>query len=538
MYDAVTGESPGTRGLHPSQIFLAFFVVIWAAAYKDGWDVEQQYCAVKWGTTNFEAEEPDRAQFVADPERPRRLSPITNQNETFYPEDKRARIQLVNYLGVAILTVVLVVVILGVIELEAILDGSGSFGVYASQLSPYLLAAVIKLMSAVYNPVAYAMNESENYKTQTAYNANLILKVFAFELANNFGALAITAYVKGSVWGCRSGHDNCLGDLKALLIAIFVVRYALAISTIASGGCCGRTSSAILQCGKRCCACLRGESSDVREDNRNPMRDEEAPGGLDAAQLAELEHPRFAQEADLEPHGGLFDDYAEIVLQMGLVCMFSLGWYLVPTLAALEILLQMRVDAYTLVCDSRRPTPLPAETVGKWSALMDFMGLLAVLTNAGIIVYTTKGFEAFTNNQRLLAFFGFEQALLACKAVTNLVAGGAPEDLADVMKRQRYVVNRHRNVVFEDEFDDDGDDLRRGHVDRSEAQAAGHGGAASTAGPSPVAEARLAYLSEKLKACDADVTIARSQRVGGVGICVSVFSRGRRGVAATPSARG
>ena len=67
--------------------------------------------------------------------------------------------------------------------------------------------------------------------------------------------------------------------------------------------------------------------------------------------LKALEHPAFVDEAELEEYEGLFDDYAEIVLQMGLVCMWSLGFYYMPLLAALEILLQMRVDACGLVCE-------------------------------------------------------------------------------------------------------------------------------------------------------------------------------------------
>ena len=44
---------------------------------------------------------------------PRRVSPITNQNETFFPAEKRARLQLVGYLIVAALTAGLLLVIGG-----------------------------------------------------------------------------------------------------------------------------------------------------------------------------------------------------------------------------------------------------------------------------------------------------------------------------------------------------------------------------------------------------------------------------------------
>ena len=46
---------------------------------------------VRWGTLRFEAEEADRPQFEGDPAEPRRVSPITNQSETYYPESTRTR---------------------------------------------------------------------------------------------------------------------------------------------------------------------------------------------------------------------------------------------------------------------------------------------------------------------------------------------------------------------------------------------------------------------------------------------------------------
>ena len=60
IYEFVTGQSADDEGWwKPVQVSLAFFLVAWSALYKDGWDVEQQWCATKWGMLEFEEEEAD-----------------------------------------------------------------------------------------------------------------------------------------------------------------------------------------------------------------------------------------------------------------------------------------------------------------------------------------------------------------------------------------------------------------------------------------------------------------------------------------------
>jgi hypothetical protein len=70
----------------------------------------------------------------------------------------------------------------------------------------------------------------------------------------------------------------------------------------------------------------------------------------------------------------------------------------------------MPVDArYKLTMLTRRPDPMPAESVGSWGALMEAMGILAVFANAGIIVFTTQSFADFGAVYKFVVFFILEQ---------------------------------------------------------------------------------------------------------------------------------
>ena len=96
----------------------------------------------------FEEEEADRPQFVGDADEPRRLSPITNQNETYYPAEKRARTQFFNSIIVALLALLILVIFALIFELEyKLLD------VLPASLAGYVLPLLIAILIQWFSPV-------------------------------------------------------------------------------------------------------------------------------------------------------------------------------------------------------------------------------------------------------------------------------------------------------------------------------------------------------------------------------------------------
>lgn len=525
LYDMFAGVSDEAEGIHPEQFLMAVFLVSWSAYYKEKWDVESQFCAVKWGTVNFEEEEVDRPQFVGDPDQPRRLSPVTNQMETYYPPIKRTRTQRKNWVTIFFFIVVLNTIIVVIFELEYLVTIQRGFVSNLSSLVGVVQAVLIQVMSMLYGAEALRMNKEENYRTHTEYENQLVLKKFLFEIFNNYSALAITAYFKGVYFQCSAGvsKQNCLGDLKSLLESIFATRFALALAS-AFNEQIQRAKDFILP----------PKQPDVDDDDDDGVRNSsgmESPSGGARKKAREEtsddlpgEAERFESELELEEYEGTFDDYSEIVLQMGLVSMFTLGWYVVPFLGILEVLLQIRVDAYKLTAQTRRPDPMPAESVGSWGLLMESMGLLAVYANAGIIVFTTRSFDRYHLVQRLLIFFALEQILLIIKLFTHALIDQMPRDLSDIKRRNDHVVARHKIAIF-----DDDDDMGAGPDSEIPADmqtavkdeiAASRGAvdadllnisAIRSQNLSKLSQKRLEYLRRKLLAVDKDLLLLRNQ---------------------------
>ena len=487
LYTSAFDVDDEAKGIHYDQFLMAVFLVVWSAYYKEQWDIESQYCAVKWGTLNFEEEEADRPQFVGDEDQPRRISPITNQNETYYPPERRFKTQTFSVFLILIFIVALVTIVLVIFKVQYVMLYELG-GVWAS-LADYVTifqSLLIQVMSYLYGIQAEIMNNHENYQTQTAYENNLITKKFCFEIFNNYSALAITAFFKGVYFECTD--DDCLGDLYSLLVSIMGTRYALNILSAFST----RIKRAVEYFMP---PTIEDDDSDDEEDEENGREEKAA------------EAPRFEAELKLDDFESTFDDFAEIVLQMGLVTMFTLGWYLVPLLGAGEILLQIRVDAFKMTSQVKRPDPMPAETVGSWGMLMESMGLLAVYCNSAIIVFTTHSLNTYNLLQKVIIFFVLEQVILALKIGMHAYIDDEPTALNELKRRQAFVVNRHKNVVFDDDEDDDDDGAPCNAVDADSLSVA----ALRTEKMNRPTMMRLEYLRRRLLICDKNIKEMRDQ---------------------------
>ena len=61
------GSADNSDGVHYEQYVMAVFLVVWSAVYKEHWDIESQYCVIKWGTDDFEEGEGDWPQLLRRP---------------------------------------------------------------------------------------------------------------------------------------------------------------------------------------------------------------------------------------------------------------------------------------------------------------------------------------------------------------------------------------------------------------------------------------------------------------------------------------
>ncbi|KAM4552860.1 anoctamin-8 isoform 3-T3 [Odontesthes bonariensis] len=145
-------------------VVFALFNVVWATLFLERWKRREAELAYRWGTLDTPAEslEEPRPQFRGV----KRCSPITGFEEFYYPPWKRA---LFRWLEV-------------VMEIQD-LPGVTRF------IPKILLAITVTVCDEVYKKIAYWLNDMENYRLQSAYENNLIIKMVFFEFINSYLSL-------------------------------------------------------------------------------------------------------------------------------------------------------------------------------------------------------------------------------------------------------------------------------------------------------------------------------------------------------------
>jgi hypothetical protein len=86
--------------------------------------------------------------------------------------------------------------------------------------------------------------------------------------------------------------------------------------------------------------------------------------------------------------------------------------------ALISNLAEMKGDVWKLLYLHQRPFPKGAEDIGTWQAIFLIISMVAVVTNAGLTVFTMDTLDNFSLTFRFWIFIGFQWvcfALQVCK---------------------------------------------------------------------------------------------------------------------------
>ncbi|KAI4455033.1 ngep-related [Holotrichia oblita] len=102
-------------------------------------------------------------------------------------------------------------------------------------------------------------------------------------------------------------------------------------------------------------------------------------------------HTRWEEDYHLQDPGrlALFDEYLEMILQYGFVTLFVAAFPLAPLCALLNNIAEIRLDAYKVVTQARRPLAERVEDIGAWYGILRAITYAAVVSNAFVIAYTS-----------------------------------------------------------------------------------------------------------------------------------------------------
>ena len=145
---------------------------------------------------------------------------------------------------------------------------------------------------------------------------------------------------------------------------------------------------------------------------------------------------------DYDIQTALKDDYLEMAIQYGYVCLFSVTLPLAPVLALVSNYIEIRVDAWKITSNSRRPFPQGAEGIGIWRSILSFISLAGIITNGLLICFTSTVFENRSMASRFGIFILIEHALVLIQVLIAFLVEDVPTDVKTQLERQKFIVER------------------------------------------------------------------------------------------------
>lgn len=223
-----------------------------------------------------------------------------------------------------------------------------------------LLGIYISISNQMFRGLAQSLTSWENHRTDDAFENALVFKLFVVQFLNSYGTVFYVAFFKDQFEGCL--NDNCIMDMSYRLIGLLVSR----IGYIAFYKLLLPRFTVVLRHSR---ALMRARHVDYEGD-----------------EIAN----RQAHLNRYDPILATTISYDELIIDQGYLILFSTACPLMPILMLPLTLLRKQCDAAQLLFDFKRPVPIAHSTIGMWNSVLTVMSRLAILTNALIIIVTSK----------------------------------------------------------------------------------------------------------------------------------------------------
>ncbi|XP_025271261.1 anoctamin-4 isoform X2 [Camponotus floridanus] len=370
---------------NPATVFFAIFMSFWATTFLELWKRRQAVIVWEWDLQNADYDEEPRPEFEASV-KTFRINPVTKEREPYLPAWSKA----VRFLATGSIVFFMICVVLGAvlgtivyrISLVAVFyGGGGSFlkrhaKIFTSMTAALINLVIIMILTRIYHRLARWMVNMENPRTQTEYEASYTFKIFLFEFVNFYSSLIYIAFFKGRFFVHPGDADARASEF-----------YRIKTDVCDPAGCLSEVciQLAIIMVGKQCFNNFV-EILSPKLWNWWRKRTQVA-----ATKNHDRRYTCWEKDYQLQDPGrlALFEEYLEMILQYGFVTLFVAAFPLAPLFALLNNIAEIRLDAYKMVKEARRPLAERVEDIGAWFGILRGVTYVAVVSNAFVIAYTS-----------------------------------------------------------------------------------------------------------------------------------------------------
>ncbi|XP_049636648.1 anoctamin-5 [Suncus etruscus] len=372
-----------------STIFFAIFMTIWVTLFMKFWRQRQARLGCEWDLVDFE-EEHQQLQLRPEYEalcKKKKVNFITEELEPHMPLHNRLKWYFLSGATVLFSMSLIIGCMVAVIiyrlsvfaSFASFIESESSLHQVKSIITPQIATSlsgsclnfiVILILNFFYDQFSVWITNMEIPRTYQEYESSLTLKMFLFQFVNFYSSCFYIIIFKGKFVGYPGKYQYWFNTWRN--------------EECDPGGCQIEltTQLLIIMTGKQ----LFGNIKEVCYPmTKNWWRRRKVKSN------SQKLYTRWEQDDDLEYFGSieLFYDYLETVIQFGFVTLFVASFPLAPLLALLNNIIEIRVDAWKLTTQYRRPVAAKAHSIGVWEDILLAMGILSVVTNAYIIAFTS-----------------------------------------------------------------------------------------------------------------------------------------------------
>lgn len=368
-----------------SLMFFSIFLAVSSTVFDRLWARKEKELSWRWGMVNVEEVEHQRPQFKGvfkkDPISGR-MKKISEPNIWDYIKGSMA------------FTVTLLFVGISISAISAIFIFRSTLGSDLQRYCGIINAFQIKVLNIIYRYVATWMNNWQNFETDNQYVDSLTIKLYVFTFVNSYASLVYVAFIK---------DPEIVNGVEQPVIEALNIQL-------------------IYMCGTQMCLNLVELGLPYfKRKVRTWLEERKVANMFKKGEDVRQSMSPVEKQSKLEDYEEPLDDYMEMVILYGNVVMFSAACPILPLLALILIVVEIRLDAWKLCNLCRRTYPKVTNSIGVWRLIIKTISYAGAFTNTAILVFSSDIFDGWTISNKWILFIALEHGLLLFKAIVSIL---------------------------------------------------------------------------------------------------------------------
>nr|CAD2192904.1 unnamed protein product [Meloidogyne enterolobii] len=393
---------------------IAFTVImsIWMTVFVELWKRYHAELAYKWNVLGYEPdEEVIRPEYQYYKRAKMKINRVTKEAEPYISLAEKALRIFGSAITVLFFICLVIALLFGIIVYRIIVRGvfnarensefiQSQAVIFTSATAALINLIFIMSMNYFYNKLAYKLTNWEYPRTQSEFDNSFTFKVFLFQFVNFYSSLFYIAFFKGrfagipgtptnSTGGYADPHELKVGNIRlerceaaGCMVELMIQLIVIMIGKQAINGFIELAYPMVCYWFRR----WRLSKPETEQQKIERIKKEKEHSPDTNVCLCEK-----GCDYALNPVSQqfLFDEYLEMVIQLGFCTLFVAAFPLAPLLALINNIFEIRFDAYKFIVTMRRPVPAQSRNIGVWLTIINMLSNIAVLCNAFVIAFTS-----------------------------------------------------------------------------------------------------------------------------------------------------